>query len=468
MLYIDLSKGKLNRGKLVKKPVLVRKDNGKTHIRNQWVNPTTGLPEGNEKPQKMNEAERWSTGNEKSTPRNKVKMYGTAHNITINSTEPKDTPQPETHKVARPTIQSFLDRFSSPSLSDKPKLSNSRVLDSDGVERTPFWNANSEGLLEDEVDDAGYLKEELLEERQTTVYPAPLSIRNYDTGLSEYEIDERCGMIGPIDMDNASVGTPYTEWTPFYEFLNRLDTPEEMDLYEDRWTNLFGRYSIDTLQSALAGEHGKIINIMPRYDCDIDGYQGFTLTMDLSNEKGEHTGSCIRTFYRDCNGTIHQYNDELDIKEQYQNAGIANDLYERQLQLTKHMSGGHAAYTHLTANISVGKYAWAGKGYDFKTQDELEGARYRLQKFCTEQGINTDDMLKECGYNSMSDLKHSWQFASLDNGKKYQLSDKKYTSIKGEGHFGKAFMLGGMTMWEGVLELNTGSLGEKLCKKSMK
>lgn len=468
MLYIDLSKGKLNTGKLVKKPVLVRKQDGKTHIRNQWVDPTTGLAKEEGKKAKMNEAERWSTGNEKSTPRNKVKMYGTAHHISIGSSQANTSAQGESSNTSS-TSDSFFNRESSPTLSDKPKLaSTSRYIDSEGAERTPFWDADIDGLLPHELDEDGYIKQELLEERQNTVYPAPLSIRNYDTGMSEYEIDDRCGMIGPLDMDNCSVGMKYYDWDVFNDFMDNLDTAEEREKYEERWSNLFGRYSVDTLQSALAGEHGSIINIEPRELSDADGYLGFTLTMDLSNDKGEHTGSCIRTFHRDCNGTIHQFNDELDIKEKYQNAGIANDLYDRQIQLTKHMSGGHPAYNHLTANISVGKYAWAGKGYDFKNQEELDGARDRLSKFCKAQGIDTDAMLKECGYNGVSDLKHSWQFAALDNGKKYELSDKKYTNIKGEGHFGKAFMLGGMSMWEGVLELNTGSLGEKLSKKSRK
>lgn len=469
MIYIDLNKGRLNRSKLVKKPVLVKKRDGKTHIRNQWVDPTTGLAKEEGKQSKFNESERWSTGNQKSTPRKKVKMYNTAHNLIIKPGRSASTKDMSSSNNSQKNIStgSFLSMSSDISLNSKPKLkSTSLTKDSRGIERTPFWNANIDGLLPHEVDEEGYIKEELLEKRQNTIYPAPLSIRNYDTGLSEYEIDDRCGMIGPIDMDNARVGMSYQDWDVYNSFLDEFKDKEERSKYEARWNNLFGNYSVDTLQSALAGEHGTIVSIEPREMSDADGYLGFTMNMELKNDKGDIVGNCTRTFHRDSNSTIHHFNDELDIKEQYQNIGIANDLYDRQIQLLKHMSRGHVAYNHLTANISVGKYAWAGKGYDFKNQSELNSARKRLTTFCKAQGIDTDTLVQQCGYNSINDINHSWQFAALDNGKKYTLSDKHYSNIKGEGHFGKAFMLGGMSMWEGVLAINANSLGEKLNNKS--
>lgn len=466
VLYIDLEKGALNRGKLVKKPILVRKQDGKTHIRNQWVDPTTGMSVSEGKKTKPNQSERWSTGKEKKTSRDKVKLYPDAKNILYINSESKTK--------YRPTVPlsqggSYISSSSEPSLSsNKPKLpDHTKYKDSDGVERSPFWECDIDGIHPSLTDEDGYLKEEILEQRKGEVYPAPLSIRNFDTGLSDYEIDERCGEVGVLDFENDTPGKGTQDWGVLNGFLDSLDG-DEMEIYEQVWNNLFGKYSRDILESALGGEYGRITDIRDREAVDIDGFRGITFDVELSNENGDNVGACTRTFYRDDKGTIHQFNDELIINPQFQGTGISSDIYDRQMQLTKNMSGGHPAYVHLTANISVGKYAWAGKGYDFKTKDELNSAKTRLTKFAEKQGMNLQQVLNDCGYKKLSDLKHSWQFAALDNGKTYTLKDKNYANVKGEGHFGKAFMLGGMSMWEGVLGINTNSVGENMYKKSKK
>lgn len=52
-LYIDLTKGQLNRAKLVQRRTMVRGQNGKIYYRMQWVDPKTGQPVSNNRPSEV-------------------------------------------------------------------------------------------------------------------------------------------------------------------------------------------------------------------------------------------------------------------------------------------------------------------------------------------------------------------------------------------------------------------------------
>lgn len=466
MLYIDLNKGKLNTGKLVKKPILVRKQDGKTHIRNQWVDPTTGLAKEEGKQPKMNEAERWSTGREKSTPRNKVKMYPTAHNITINTTNTQRDMN-FNNEVPPKEGSSLYSRESSPNLRQKPEKPISSIfnLDSKGKPRPKEFFSNDLANLPG-VKWKG-------ESRKTKdYYPMPnipLSIDFYKTDIPAEEAMFRCGEIGRLDPDEFYEGTPAYKESNIQEFLQDSTDMLKSDKTvghlnlnaEDYWKNVFKDVTHEGLLSAFSvdGCVSDVSDVMCYYDKTV-GTVITEVSVDLmTDDEFEPVGTTSRALWRDEEGYLHVFNSLLDIDPQHQGKGIAQQLNSKTTQLWRHLSGGNPVHLGLCANINVGVYAWANKGYDFATRKDLDTAKKELSGFFSKNGMSMDETLNKCGYSSIDDLDHSWQFASLDDGHKYTLKDK---GIEGEYHLGKAFMLGGKSEWGGRLVLNADTVGEKI------
>jgi len=117
----------------------------------------------------------------------------------------------------------------------------------------------------------------------------------------------------------------------------------------------------------------------------------------------------------------------------------------------------------LNANIDVGKYAWAKQGFDFADPHVATEKRERLVEFVAkETGLNIGQAEAKVAQLARANggLKHAWEFAALDDGKKYEWSSN---SKRGDGHLGKAFMLADWS-WDGVKQLDPDSTSQKVSR----
>jgi len=144
--------------------------------------------------------------------------------------------------------------------------------------------------------------------------------------------------------------------------------------------------------------------------------------------------------------------DLLSIHQGYQGNKVGAILSQRTEDYWKHLAHDKPVEVHLLANISVGSYAWATKGFDFRNEKETLKARKELQNFLKENNVNEQEVLKKNGYKDINDLKHSWDFATLDDDNKYLLDTRKKPDLDDSKpvHLGKAFMLNGKSNWNGV------------------
>jgi hypothetical protein len=202
-----------------------------------------------------------------------------------------------------------------------------------------------------------------------------------------------------------------------------------------------------------------------------DGRYVSEIKLDLKDKNGYQIGTIKRTIIK----TAKRYlvsNDYFEIHSAHQGGGIAANLYFKQEQLFKSVAKGMPIKIVVHANIDVGGYAWTRYGFDFKDEDEREQFEISLERHLKIQshkeakamglgGADLDRMTKELikkklaklGYNSVDEIKHSWQFAALDDGEQHPYDGKKVS-------LGKLLMLG--SDWEGSKELNVGSDGEKI------
>jgi hypothetical protein len=442
-LYVDLEKSTLNTSKLVRKLVTVHKKDGKQYSREQWVDPLTGQPV-DKKQSKPNEVDRWSTGSEKATPNNKQVPYPDLelHNPTGSVVKPKSI------------------------LKDKAKMKPVEYDKHEGVDRIkPF--------IDNDVSDFADMESEEYRPLVSIkpIHP-PVSIKRLDTGLPDEEIKKRCGEIGSLNLRKLSKGTPIED--AFEEYLKASEDLMNGYGYTSgknisaikHFKSIFGNTTKEGLEYVFAGDNESGIsadlNHVDVYGNSNTGYVTCEIGLDFKDKKGKTVANTIRSAYRDKEGHLHVYCNLLVVDPALQGKGVIKSMYERTNQYWRHLSKGHPTHVCLVANISVGIYAWARKGYDFGTKSELDSARKNLKDFCRYNKMNETEVIKNCGYNKIDDLKHSWQFASLDDGNKYSLKNEYNNDFHGEGHLGKQFMLNGMDHWAGRLLLNAGDESERV------
>ncbi|AWD92972.1 hypothetical protein HSE3_gp020 [Bacillus phage vB_BceM-HSE3] len=201
----------------------------------------------------------------------------------------------------------------------------------------------------------------------------------------------------------------------------------------------------------------------------------------IDKETGETVGNCerqISRIYYIENGEEKSYlevsNEYFQMDSEYHHSNSALNVYFKQEEMLKEIAQGDEIHMSLTANIDVGKYSWANFGFDI---DKGVGhLRQILDAFITSVlKRDTSVVLSNCGYNLLSDLKHSWQFASLDDGITYDLSTPNTglvasasrlpvssfgtgMRIHGTGILGKKFLLSlNSYQWYGKKILNTNS-----------
>lgn len=150
--------------------------------------------------------------------------------------------------------------------------------------------------------------------------------------------------------------------------------------------------------------------------------------------------------------------EQVAVEKSHQNSKIGLTLHKNQEDLLRHLSKGKPVKMTLDA-ASVGRYVWANYGYTCN-EGEMKSQHDLFKRFCSEI-LEKDpaDVLKDCGYNDISDIKYMWQFSALDDSKTYDTATKGKTifssgkHVKGKGHLGKKFMLATM-MWSGEKWLN--------------
>lgn len=446
-LIINLEKA-LNTSRLVKKPVRVHKNDGKDYTRMQWVDPLTGQPVSDSPKQQHSDVERWSTGGEKSTPKNKTKLYPNADLGSIATSAQK---KPKSKILS----------------STKPELYKTPYSTSEGISRPKQFVDNDYSEFSEliKAKDADKYKKEICNE--TPVY-AKFGLDYYNHNLSEDEVAYRCGNVGAFDPQILYEGTP----------LHKSDLMKDVKEYtkdlNDRTglkvsavkhiKSLFGDATKEGLESVFSvGDFRAEIFEMYLEENEMTGYIETKMTMDLYDKQtNKNVGSMTRSVCRDKDGVLRVHNDLLEVDSKHQGAGKVKGLYEKTNQLWRHLSKGHPVHETLLANINVGKYSWALHGYDFATKKELDTVRGKFSDFCKSKGYNEKELLNSCGYNDLSELKHSWQFACLDNGKEYDSYGEDVK--KGKAHLGKVFMLGELDHWAGRLISNQDDPSEKMSK----
>jgi hypothetical protein len=258
-----------------------------------------------------------------------------------------------------------------------------------------------------------------------------------------------------------------------YKFTKGYEN--EIDV-EEHVSNIFKNLTTEGIEHAFSTPDGKFMAHVDQLSVrgnPIHGHIECGLDVSWTDKKGNSVGSTSRSVFRDKNGHLHVYNDSMELNSKYQSKGLAQHEQERTEQLWRYLSDGHPVHLSLDANISVGVYAWAMKGYDFEDEDELANAKQEFSTFCNKNGLDIKETLHNCGYESIDSLQHSWQFASLDDGNPYKLADIEANPHEGvkkhlSGHLGKMFMLGGKQYWGAEKILNGGTEHESIAQEHKK
>lgn len=395
--HLDISKGVLNTAKLVKKPVLVRGENGKVHTRMQWVKP--GEDPNSPKPSKSKEKPEHKTSRENlplggavptgGTPApRETKATKTKRMVErkVPATKPKN---PKSESKVRHEIDQVRDRLNTGS-TKLTELSESQHYGEQNFSKDDVREMTSKVLGE-------YLTKEGIEKALSS-----------PDGSYEVQVDRLNG-IKPFDF--SELAGSYMDEDGEYN-IHDLSASEQKEVFEET-----GMVSTNALM----------------------------LNMNIYGDDGERIGSLERGVDRDEDGTLVVRNESLVIDDEYQGKGIAEGIYARMENLWRDLSYTDDVKISLTANMSVGVYAWATKGFDFANGQELDKARKEFTRFLNNNDMHKEKTFSDLGISGVEDLKTAKDFAELDDGYEYNLS---IIGLKGHGHLGKAFMLGGKTMWE--------------------
>lgn len=253
----------------------------------------------------------------------------------------------------------------------------------------------------------------------------------------------------PLDIDQIRMEHPGIDLEDFYKGDHNLDSDDETALRD-----LFNGMPVSALEHIFSHPSGdytmKIVGV------DVPRLGRAKLGMNIYSANEGYIGGCTRSVHRLPDGTYHVHNDILSISRG-KDKGMATHLYHRSEQLWKYLAGeGNKVEISVFANISVGTYAWAGKekGFDFDDTSGRNSKRDELREFIKLNDWKEDEVMKSCGYTSVDDLNHAWQFAELDDGYTYDLTPHGFEDATGEVHLGKAFMLTHASSWTGMKYIN--------------
>lgn len=172
-----------------------------------------------------------------------------------------------------------------------------------------------------------------------------------------------------------------------------------------------------------------------------------TVSAGLYDADGKRIAECTREFVRDEYGELsHVTNSLLQVSNT--NAGIGSQLYYYQLRAYRRMGYPEV---RLNADISVGRYAWARKGFDYEYPEySVSRKSWLMWSWAQNLGIALpgDGMPR---FHSAKDI------ADYDPGITLYGKDIINEDVPSDMplHVGKAFMLdmNGHGSWKGVLKL---------------
>jgi hypothetical protein len=230
-------------------------------------------------------------------------------------------------------------------------------------------------------------------------------------------------------------------------------TKQEEEAYHD----LFNSLPISAIEHIMSHPNGDYqIRIKDTSVATNRSTPKVNIEFNIEDKNGGYMGHGTRHVHRLEDGTYHVHNDLLSVHKGKDN-GIATHLYHRSEQMWKYLAGkGKRVEVSVFANISIGTYAWAGKekGFDFHGTYERDTKRSELREFIKLNDWNEDDVMKSCGYSSVNDLNHAWQFAELSDGYTYDIGAHGFEDLSGKAHLGKAFMLTHAASWSGMKHIN--------------
>jgi hypothetical protein len=277
---------------------------------------------------------------------------------------------------------------------------------------------------------------------------------------------------GGIDKSKLKEGTNIEDHPELLDKLNesadlllsrvkgkKLEKPirEVLDKFKPSqvFNGVFQGHSIEGLEHVFSHPDGKYTASMTGADLTINhkGEIGIMADFDLKSKDNKYIGNISREVYRRDNG-YHIYNEMFSFYEGTMGKGYAKTMYNRTEEYWKHLANGGQVSVSVLANISVGKYCWAKEGFKFSSDFDREQMANQFIKFCKGNKIDSDKVLEENGYSDVHELSQPIDFASLNDNEIYDLKklapmDAK-DDIVGQGHLGKAFMLGGCDSWYGT------------------
>lgn len=499
-LYIDLEKGRLNTAHLVRKPIQVRGKNGKIHTRMAWVKPweaSTGhgvraihsredLKQAKEDGVHLHPHTRDAMKHQGiTTPdhlehaiNHKHPLYlpETLHSAIAASVREDAnhiahgaTSYDRTHHMVSGEIDDDLEDFELDDLEDDDlddwdDDALDDVLEGEGTHHSPededhpgrrvmraimnhevLWDQLSQTDL-DALAELGIMEESDITgsnpHNAVTSVQRMVQQRTKREGKRKVNVREQ---IQGLDMDEVmSMGKPIHE----HEKIHELDKADIKDV--------LGDISLEGLEHVFSCPKGRFTAKLKFGIDDIgsdEGESGMGMALTFYNSDGKYAGHTTRDLSRDPDGTYQVYNSILSLDDGAQNLGIASTIYKRSEQLWSYLAGeGNKVEINVYANISIGKYAWAGKdkGFDFTGPWVRDNVASQFKEFIKHNDLDMNETLKECGYNSLDEIQHAWQFAELDDGYDYNLDMHNIEDVKGTGHLGKAFMLTSMSSWSGV------------------
>lgn len=156
-------------------------------------------------------------------------------------------------------------------------------------------------------------------------------------------------------------------------------------------------------------------------------------------------GEMTRELRRNANGQVMSvHNDLLSLEKGYQDFKFADHLYENQFQVWRELG---VESVDLLADISIGKYAWAKRGFDFKHQYDLDTANNSFHLFLEDMGINSAGL-------DLPEFKSAYDIAVFDiPGLTIDSSKLRNRDARpGEYRLGAAYLLArqGLGSWEGI------------------
>lgn len=240
------------------------------------------------------------------------------------------------------------------------------------------------------------------------------------------------GKPAPVDTQRAAVT---------YQEKNKGDCRWAMDalgVSEDEIKQMFALPGYEARIEVMTGQSfSNPRNHPPAFDVGVQWFDGET-----------PVGEALRVF-RDEGDVQICYNEEFNLKPEFQDHDLARSLYERQIEVLAHDT--EVDKVRLFANVTAGRYAWAKLGFQYNTPGQQEHVNSRFRRWSRQHGIDLDE---SGGWPTFKTPQDVATFRLP--GVKIKHTDIRCNGVKpGDYDIGKAFMLDdqGHGAWSAVLWL---------------